>query len=567
MRFPPLSKVRALALFVLAAVSVAQAQIQPFPASRTALVMGAWNYSDPQFSELVGIEQDMDQMAAKLQELGFRVTVVKNPTLAQAKRAVDDFGAALKTHRGGGLFYFSGHGAEHEGKNYLIPIGTNIQTRRDLDDEALTANRVLGRMEESGAQVNLVFLDCCRNQMSKAGGGDGLAPMNAHGSLIGYATASGKFAFSTNEGSPYTKALLKHIGTPGISLTDMHTLVSAEVQQISTELGTDQRPGQYAELTGIFQLVPGSPGASPAATTPARTMAQVPPQAPPQQPQPQAPQPPARMPARAPAATAEMPGLHPVARPPFEARYAAARGDGWRIPTLKIVSTKANQVTDEKRWMADNNIESYRVDVGNPFMNRPTVMPTGIPATVEGGPMPLFGIRGQEASFMIYGRNFSEGNILLVATPEFGQITDLLDFSSYAQAPKVVPGDEDYVFQSTTWADVKEGVLYVAHRHNTYAKSSGNQNAYITALELAGKELLWRSQPLVANSSNFLVWDDAIICGYGFTAEKDYLYVLNRHTGQTVQKLLVKSGPEMLVRQGSRLLVRCYDTDYVLEAR
>jgi hypothetical protein len=57
---------------------------------------------------------------------------------------------------------------------------------------------------------------------------------------------------------------------------------------------------------------------------------------------------------------------------------------------------------------------------------------------------------------------------------------------------------------------------------------------------------------------------DAVISGYGFTAEPDYLYVLNKRTGSTLQRVAVKSGPEHLIQQNDRMFVRTYDTDYVL---
>lgn len=233
------------------------AQVEPFPQTRTALLMGSWTYDDPAFPALRGIEEDLSKMEAKLKGLGFEVTVVKNPTLARAKAAVDAFGDTLKKRGGGGLFYFSGHGSEHDGKNYLIPVGTRVKTRRDLDDEALTVNRVLGRMEESGSEVNLVFLDCCRNSMSKSGAETGLAPMSARGTFIGYATASGKEAFSTESGSPYTSALVRHLATPGLSVPDMHALVAASVLKAARESGGIQSPHEYSGLSGIFHLVPG----------------------------------------------------------------------------------------------------------------------------------------------------------------------------------------------------------------------------------------------------------------------------------------------------------------------
>ena len=82
--------------------------------ARQALVMGVWQYTDPKFPALPGIETDVAKMTAKLKEIGFTVTVVTNPTLGEAKKAVDDFGAQLLASKGVGLFYFSGHGCEND---------------------------------------------------------------------------------------------------------------------------------------------------------------------------------------------------------------------------------------------------------------------------------------------------------------------------------------------------------------------------------------------------------------------------------------------------------------------
>ena len=41
---------------------------------------------------------------------------------ATMAEAVDAFGAKLKANGGVGLFYFSGHGAQIGGENYLIPV-------------------------------------------------------------------------------------------------------------------------------------------------------------------------------------------------------------------------------------------------------------------------------------------------------------------------------------------------------------------------------------------------------------------------------------------------------------
>ena len=234
---------------------------------RHALVVGTWDYDDPTYPPLPakGGAADVAKMKEALTSLGFTVSVVTNPSLKAAKKAVDDFGAVIKKEPGTALFYFTGHGSEYDGKNFLIPTGTTIRSNRDLDDEALSANRVLARMEESGGAVNIVFLDCCRNSLSMAGG-DGMAPMKVKGSFIGYATRSGKTAQTTTSGSYYTSALVKHLGTPGLSIDDMHTLVVKDVKAADPS----QNPGKYSELDELFYFA--GVGGSPNSATPMSDM-------------------------------------------------------------------------------------------------------------------------------------------------------------------------------------------------------------------------------------------------------------------------------------------------------
>ena len=234
--------------------------------TRTALVMGVGDYGGATYKgkavpDLPGIiTADLPNMAAKLESLGFAVTVVSNPTLSEAKTAVDAFSAKLKAAPGVSLFYFSGHGGEYEGKNYLIPKRASIGSKADLSDEALSAQRVLNGMEESGAQVNLVFLDCCREDLGKNIGGAEMQPMRARGSFIGFATRSGDFADPGEEGSPYTRFLLKHLDKPGLSVADMYGYVVKDVKDYTKQvLGEERRPGFYSELEGEpFYFVPAS---------------------------------------------------------------------------------------------------------------------------------------------------------------------------------------------------------------------------------------------------------------------------------------------------------------------
>ena len=260
---------------------------------RIALVMGVWEYDSPGLQDLPGIEDDVNRFSDRLKQLGFEVTVAKNPGIKEAKGAVDAFGERLKEPDAVGLFYFSGHGGEFEGANYLIPKTAVIGASSDLDSEALNSKRLLNKMEASGAKVNLVFLDCCRNEFSKtksaASSPGGMAAMSARGTFIGFATASAKEANASSDGSIYTNALLNHMGERGLSITDMHTKVTGEVSRATEELGVPQTPFQYSGLSSLFYFVPPDQPAPPPLPPPPRPpVPPVPPVPPPDDPRPPA---------------------------------------------------------------------------------------------------------------------------------------------------------------------------------------------------------------------------------------------------------------------------------------
>ena len=92
-------------------------------------------------------------------------------------------------------------------------------------------------------------------------------------------------------------------------------------------------------------------------------------------------------------------------------------------------------------------------------------------------------------------------------------------------------------------------------------------NAYITAIDLTTKTPLWTSQPLVSNANNFLVLEKYLITGYGFTDETDFLYLLDRNSGDVVHSKVLGTAPDYIFRKGDRLLVRGYNIDYEFQRR
>ncbi|MGH3137981.1 MAG: hypothetical protein ACRDPV_15965 [Gaiellaceae bacterium] len=122
-------------------------------------------------------------------------------------------------------------------------------------------------------------------------------------------------------------------------------------------------------------------------------------------------------------------------------------------------------------------------------------------------------------------------------------------------------------FEPVTWAREADGVLYLSNSHLTYATQTKGRNAYVTAIELGAKKVLWRSPALVANARTFVVSGDVIVAGYGFTAELDFLYVLDRRTGEVLDRLPVTSAPEIIKLRGDLLHVRTYDRQLVVRLR
>jgi hypothetical protein len=88
-------------------------------------------------------------------------------------------------------------------------------------------------------------------------------------------------------------------------------------------------------------------------------------------------------------------------------------------------------------------------------------------------------------------------------------------------------------------------------------------NGYLTAIDTKTNQIIWRSKPLVCNARNFEIINEVIICGYGFTAEPDFLYLINKNSGKILQQITLKTAPDYIIRKENKLYVRTYDTDYI----
>jgi hypothetical protein len=258
-------------------------------------------------------------------------------------------------------------------------------------------------------------------------------------------------------------------------------------------------------------------------------------------------------------------GASPRELPPPPFGYYSANGTKARTKVRLVkVSERRNQITDDAEWLSRNGLKPPIIPIDQ--NGKTQGLPSGAPADVNGNQV-VSAIQGGKRLFLLYGPDFAGGRYLVALNSADSQPSYSLDFGKYIKPPKVARGEAGFVEEKLQWAQEADGVLYAANFHRTYARSSGRQNGYITALDPNTGRMKWRSRSLVCNSTNFLVKGDAIIAGYGFTAEPDFLYVLDRRSGAVAQTVKLKSGPSWILEKGGRIYVRTYNTDYVFRLR
>jgi formylglycine-generating enzyme required for sulfatase activity len=265
---------RWLLVIPLTAVSVglagAQTKSPPTPPAprevRVALVIGNATYSE---SPLNNPANDARGMAQALRAQRFEVIERVNADATTMRRAVAEFGERMR-EGGVGLFYYSGHGMQVNGRNFLIPIGAQIRSEAYVSAETLDVDSVLGQMDAARSRVNLVILDACRNNPFARrfrSPTRGLAFMQAPlGTFIAYATSPGDVA---DDGAPggygiFTGELLKAMREP-LRVEDVFKRVGLAVQQKTQRR---QTPWVASNLTGDFAFGSATVASTASATPP-----------------------------------------------------------------------------------------------------------------------------------------------------------------------------------------------------------------------------------------------------------------------------------------------------------
>ncbi|MCP5270875.1 MAG: caspase family protein [Burkholderiaceae bacterium] len=221
---------------------------------RLALVIGNAAYRDAPLQNPVN---DARAMAQALEGAGFEVMLHTDADQRTLLTALREFGQQL---RGGGtgLFYYAGHGMQIKGRNYLIPVGADIQREDEVAYQSLDVQAVLDKMDSAANGTNLVILDACRNNpfaRSFRSSTQGLAPVDAPvGTLVAFATSPGAVASDgASDNGLYTRHLLQALAEPGRKVEEVFKQVRTQVRRDSGGL---QVPWESTSLEGDFYFHP-----------------------------------------------------------------------------------------------------------------------------------------------------------------------------------------------------------------------------------------------------------------------------------------------------------------------
>lgn len=220
-----------------------------------ALVIGESKYET--LSQLVNPNQDARDIDRLLGDLGFEVDRVLNADADKLREAIDEF-VENAADADVALVYYSGHGIEVGGQNYIVPVDATFDTPEAAGQALVAVQPMLDELAKV-VPVSIVLLDACRSDPFPVGtviklpdrdaaititAEPGLAPVrgptpaarpdlppDSLGTVIGFAAEPGQPALDgpAGENSPYAAALLKHLSAGGFSFGDVMTMVTEEV--------------------------------------------------------------------------------------------------------------------------------------------------------------------------------------------------------------------------------------------------------------------------------------------------------------------------------------------------
>jgi uncharacterized caspase-like protein len=253
---------------------------------RVALVIGNSAYQNA--PALMNPRNDAQDIGKSLRDLGFSTIVATDLDRAGMNDVLDRFSRTV----GGAeiaLVYYSGHGMQFAGKNFLLPVEARLENTDDVNRFRLMPLDDVVDVLQGAPGARVIILDACRNnpvednlkrRLASIPGANrdafltrGLTRVVTNGLIVAYATQANDVASDgTGRNSPFATALLHHISAPDLDLRQMLFNVQDEVDRLTAG---KQRPELSISLVGQYKLKPttGAPAKKEAAPVDAAAQA------------------------------------------------------------------------------------------------------------------------------------------------------------------------------------------------------------------------------------------------------------------------------------------------------
>jgi uncharacterized caspase-like protein len=184
-------------------------------------------------------------------------------------RALSAFDAELRPGDRA-LFFFSGHGFEVSGANYVLPTDVPMVRGNQADllrDSSFPVERVIDGIRERGAQVAILVLDACRDNPFAPPGArstariGGLARVDApEGVFVLMAAGAKQEALDRlsvddiAKNSVFTRIFLGELAKPGQTLVQVEKATQVGVRNLAASVGYEQTPAYYDQVIGDIVL-------------------------------------------------------------------------------------------------------------------------------------------------------------------------------------------------------------------------------------------------------------------------------------------------------------------------
>jgi hypothetical protein len=225
----------AIVLGIARANAVVEQNPSAQPHNRLAIVIGNADYVSTRIEDLANARNDAVKLADSLTRLNFDVLLGIDLSADSFEKLLQEADKKLPS-ASAVLIFYSGHGLQLQGQNYLLPVDTPDPDSLDsVTSRAIRLNDVIARYASRERQT-FVFLDACRNNPlgdRAPGAADGLAQIEVgENSFIAFATQPGNIAVDgAGNNSPFTTALLDNVEIPGLSISDMMIRVRNETEK------------------------------------------------------------------------------------------------------------------------------------------------------------------------------------------------------------------------------------------------------------------------------------------------------------------------------------------------